>query len=86
MAVDRLERYGKRRDSGSGPEPAEGDAPVATVSMPVVWDELEAIVDRGAVDALVLAPEKAVDRVAGTGDLFAPVVTCVQQPLPAGAA
>jgi bifunctional non-homologous end joining protein LigD len=59
--------------------------PRPTVSMPVAWDELEAIVDRGAADALLLAPEDALDRVADRGDLFAPVLTCVQH-LPAGAA
>ena len=56
-----------------------------TVSIPVSWHELEAIVDRGTADALLLAPEEALDRVADTGDLFASVLTCVQH-LPAGAA
>src|SRR3954454_18343878 len=54
-----------------------------TVSMPVTWDELEDVVDRGAAEGLLIGPAEALERVAERGDLFAPVLTRVQR-LPHG--
>src|SRR5829696_370132 len=42
-----------------------------TVSIPVTWPELEQAVARGDADALLAAPERALERVAEHGDLFA---------------
>jgi bifunctional non-homologous end joining protein LigD len=50
-----------------------------TVSVPVSWRELEDTVDGGRADALLIAPEETLERVKEHGDLFAPVLTCVQQ-------
>jgi bifunctional non-homologous end joining protein LigD len=50
-----------------------------TVSMPVAWTELEEAVDRDAADELLVGPDQALERVAEHGDLFAPVLTCVQR-------
>jgi bifunctional non-homologous end joining protein LigD len=55
-----------------------------TVSVPVTWDELEDVVDRGAAEELLIGPAEALERVDDRGDLFAPVLTRVQQ-LPSGA-
>jgi bifunctional non-homologous end joining protein LigD len=49
-----------------------------TVSMPFSWAELARILDDGRADALLVAPEEALDRVGEHGDLFAPVLTRVQ--------
>ena len=49
-----------------------------TVSVPLTWTELEAAVDAGATDALLVSPAEALARVAEHGDLFAPVLSCVQ--------
>jgi bifunctional non-homologous end joining protein LigD len=54
-----------------------------TVSMPVTWDELEDVVERGAAERLLIGPADALERVAERGDLFAPVLTRVQR-LPQG--
>src|SRR5215217_76697 len=54
-----------------------------TVSIPLTWAELEQALDRGRPDALLVGPEEALERVGDHGDLFAPVLTCVQ-PLPGG--
>jgi bifunctional non-homologous end joining protein LigD len=53
-----------------------------TVSMPVAWQELEEAIAGGDADRLLTGPEEALDRVAEQGDLFAPVLSCVQR-LPA---
>src|SRR3954452_13854287 len=53
-----------------------------TVSLPVTWADVSAAVDAGDQAALLPAPQEALDRVAGTGDLFAPVLSLVQH-LPA---
>src|SRR5215213_2372401 len=50
-----------------------------TVSIPVTWPELEQAVGRDDADALLAVPERALERVAKHGDLFAPVLTCVQR-------
>ena len=50
-----------------------------TVSLPVTWDALAAVVDDGAADALLPSPEEALERVADAGDLFAPALTVAQQ-------
>jgi bifunctional non-homologous end joining protein LigD len=50
-----------------------------TVSVPVSWRELEDAVGGGRAGALLVAPEETLERVTEHGDLFAPVLTCVQQ-------
>src|SRR5215210_2380835 len=50
-----------------------------TVSIPVTWSELEQALDRGDASELLISPEQALERVSEHGDLFAPVLTCVQQ-------
>jgi hypothetical protein len=45
----------------------------------VAWTELEEAVDRDAADELLVGPDQALERVAEHGDLFAPVLTCVQR-------
>jgi bifunctional non-homologous end joining protein LigD len=50
-----------------------------TVSIPLAWQELEDIVGRAAADELQPSPEQALERVAEHGDLFGPVLTCVQR-------
>jgi bifunctional non-homologous end joining protein LigD len=54
-----------------------------TVSIPIDWTELERAVERGDGDQLLIGPQQARERVGEHGDVFAPVLTCVQQ-LPAG--
>jgi bifunctional non-homologous end joining protein LigD len=53
-----------------------------TVSIPLTWRELEDAIDRGSPENLLAGPDEALERVREHGDLFAPVLTCVQQ-LPA---
>jgi bifunctional non-homologous end joining protein LigD len=50
-----------------------------TVSVPVTWAELEDTVGRGSAEELLAGPEEALERVREHGDLFAPVLTCVQR-------
>jgi bifunctional non-homologous end joining protein LigD len=50
-----------------------------TVSLPVDWPELSAAVDAGRSDALLPGPDEALDRVAQTGDLFAPILSHTQR-------
>jgi bifunctional non-homologous end joining protein LigD len=52
-----------------------------TVSIPLAWPELEQAVSRGRPNDLLVSPPEALERVKEQGDLFAPVLTCVQ-PLP----
>jgi bifunctional non-homologous end joining protein LigD len=56
--------------------------PWPTVSAPVTHEELTAAVDTGREDDLRPAPEAVLDRLCEAGDLFAPVLSLVQQ-LPA---
>ena len=50
-----------------------------TVSLPLGWSELTAAVDAGSADALLPAPEDALDRVSEAGDRFAPVLSLAQR-------
>jgi bifunctional non-homologous end joining protein LigD len=50
-----------------------------TVSTPLSWSELEDAIDRGDPGRLLMAPDEVLDRIKEHGDLFAPVLTCVQQ-------
>jgi bifunctional non-homologous end joining protein LigD len=52
-----------------------------TVSTPLLWDEVEAVVDSRDPDDLVFTAPEVIDRVAEHGDLFAPVAD-LEQPLP----
>src|SRR5262249_48153695 len=51
----------------------------ATASTPVSWEEVRAARDAADVDALAFAADEVVSRVAQRGDLFAPVLSTVQQ-------
>ena len=46
--------------------------PRPTLSMPLAWGELEAAVERGSADDLLVGPDEALDRVSDQGELFAP--------------
>jgi bifunctional non-homologous end joining protein LigD len=50
-----------------------------TVSIPIAWTELTGAVETGRPDALLPAPQDALDRVAQTGDLFAQVLSLAQR-------
>ncbi len=50
-----------------------------TVSTPLEWDEVRACLDSGDPDDLVFDARQVLDRVAEHGDLFAPVLSLVQQ-------
>ena len=52
-----------------------------TVSAPVTWAEVEKAVQRKDAQALTFEASAVLERVKGTGDLFAPVLT-LQQALP----
>jgi bifunctional non-homologous end joining protein LigD len=52
-----------------------------TVSTPLLWDEVEAVVESRDPDDLVFTAPEVIDRVAEHGDLFAPVAQ-LEQPLP----
>jgi bifunctional non-homologous end joining protein LigD len=52
-----------------------------TVSTPLLWDEVEAVVESRDPDDLVFTAPEVIDRVAEHGDLFAPVAD-LEQPLP----
>jgi bifunctional non-homologous end joining protein LigD len=54
-----------------------------TVSLPLLWEALSAAVDAGDADALLPAPDDALERVADKGDLFAAVLSVAQR-LPGG--
>jgi bifunctional non-homologous end joining protein LigD len=49
-----------------------------TASTPLEWDEVREALDSGAPDRLVFRAEQVLERVAGRGDLFAPVLSLVQ--------
>jgi hypothetical protein len=48
----------------------------------LTWRELDDAIDRGSPENLLAGPDEALERVREHGDLFGPVLTCVQQ-LPA---
>jgi bifunctional non-homologous end joining protein LigD len=50
-----------------------------TVSTPVAWDEVRACLDSGDPETLTFATGDVLARVAERGDLFAPVVSLVQE-------
>jgi bifunctional non-homologous end joining protein LigD len=50
-----------------------------TVSTPITWDEVRDCLDAGDPQRLVFDARQVVRRVADQGDLFAPVVSLVQQ-------
>ncbi len=50
-----------------------------TVSAPVSWDEVRATLDSGDPASLAFEAAQVVERVAERGDLFAPVLSLVQQ-------
>jgi len=50
-----------------------------TVSLPIAWSDLTAVVDAGSIDALLPGPQDALDRVSDAGDLFAPVLSQAQR-------
>jgi bifunctional non-homologous end joining protein LigD len=50
-----------------------------TVSTPVTWDEVRACLDSGDPERLVFHARDVLRRVADQGDLFAPVLSSVQQ-------
>ena len=56
--------------------------PRPTVSTPVSWEEVEAVVASGDPDDLVFEADDVLERVAKHGDLFAPVAE-LEQSLPA---
>jgi bifunctional non-homologous end joining protein LigD len=53
-----------------------------TVSTPVTWEEVRACMDSGDPETLVFTSSQVLERVARDGDLFAPVLSLVQE-LPA---
>jgi bifunctional non-homologous end joining protein LigD len=53
------------------------------VSVPLTWDELRAALDDGDPDRLMVDMDGVLARVADQGDLFAEVLTLVQE-LPVG--
>jgi bifunctional non-homologous end joining protein LigD len=56
--------------------------PRPTVSTPVSWDEVQAVVDSGDPEDLVFEAADVLERIAAHGDLFAPVAE-LEQSLPA---
>jgi bifunctional non-homologous end joining protein LigD len=52
-----------------------------TVSTPLEWHEVEAVIESGEPDDLAFTTDEVLERVAEHGDLFAPVTSLVQ-PLP----
>jgi bifunctional non-homologous end joining protein LigD len=55
--------------------------PRPTVSTPLRWEEVEAVVESRDADELVFSSDEVLARVAEHGDLFAPVLE-LEQPLP----
>jgi bifunctional non-homologous end joining protein LigD len=53
--------------------------PRPTVSAPLTREELGAAVDAGRSRALLLDPHEAIERVCDQGDLFAPVLSVIQE-------
>jgi bifunctional non-homologous end joining protein LigD len=52
-----------------------------TVSTPLRWEEVEAVLENGDPDELAFTSDEVLERVAEHGDLFAPVLE-LEQPLP----
>jgi bifunctional non-homologous end joining protein LigD len=50
-----------------------------TVSMPVTWEEVDAVRKKKNPDLLVFEPSEVLERVEKRGDLFAPVLTLKQK-------
>ena len=50
-----------------------------TVSTPVTWEEVRACLDSGDPQQLVFEATQVPERVAAHGDLFAPVLSLVQE-------
>jgi bifunctional non-homologous end joining protein LigD len=50
-----------------------------TVSTPVTWDEVRSCLDSADPDDLVFDARQVVERVAEMGDLYAPVLSTVQE-------
>jgi bifunctional non-homologous end joining protein LigD len=50
-----------------------------TVSTPITWDEVRGCLDSGDPDDLVFEAKQVIERIAEHGDLFAPVVSLVQE-------
>ena len=50
-----------------------------TVSTPVTWDEVRACHESGDPEHLVFTADQVLERVARDGDLFAPVLSLVQE-------
>ncbi len=50
-----------------------------TVSTPITWDEVQACLDAEDPDLLVFDADQVLQRVAGQGDLFAPVLSLKQE-------
>jgi bifunctional non-homologous end joining protein LigD len=50
-----------------------------TVSTPVTWDEVQACHDAGDAELLVFDVDDVLRRVAGEGDLFAPLLSVAQR-------
>ena len=49
------------------------------VSMPITWDEVLTAMETGEVDDLIFTPKAAIERVERQADLFAPVLSVVQE-------
>jgi bifunctional non-homologous end joining protein LigD len=49
------------------------------VSTPITWEEVRDCLDSGDPQRLVFDARQVVERVADQGDLFAPVLSLVQQ-------
>ena len=61
---------------------AKRERPRPFVSLPIIWEELEAALKSRDPEALFFSPEEALDRVEELGDIFKPVLKQVQR-LPA---
>ena len=53
--------------------------PRPTVSAPLTWEEVEAVVESGDPESVVFEADDVVDRVERLGDLFAPVASLRQE-------
>ena len=61
---------------------AKRERPRPFVSLPIIWEELEAALKSRDPEALFFSPEEALDRLEELGDIFKPVLKQVQR-LPA---
>jgi bifunctional non-homologous end joining protein LigD len=53
--------------------------PQPTVSTPLTWDEVEDVTATRDPDDLVFTSDQVLERIAGHGDLFAPVIELRQE-------